>query len=98
MGTASCGGRGSKGRAVSGDRPMGAAGCRPKHTGSGVIPNPPAPVPTAEQRAQPRVRGPLEPTYCSATLSGGRSSGLVIVFFYSLYGWCANRWGGWRGG
>ena len=32
MGTTACGGKGSKGRAVSGDWPIGAARCRPKHT------------------------------------------------------------------
>ena len=39
MGTTAYGGRGSKGRAVSGDRPIGTASCRPKHTSS---PPPPA--------------------------------------------------------
>ena len=42
MGTTAYGGKGSKGRAVSGDRPIGAASCRPKHTKvSYQIPPPP---------------------------------------------------------
>ena len=32
MGTTAYGGKGSNGRAVSGDRPIGATSCRPKHT------------------------------------------------------------------
>ena len=32
MSTTASGGKGSKGRAVSSDRPIGAASCRPKHT------------------------------------------------------------------
>ena len=39
MDTTASGGKGSQGRAVSGDRPMDAAGCRPTHT-EGVIPTP----------------------------------------------------------
>ena len=43
MGTAACGGRGFKGRAVvSGDRPIGAGRCRQQHT-KGVMPTPPPP-------------------------------------------------------
>ena len=32
MGTTADGGKGSKGRAANGDRPIGAASCRPTHT------------------------------------------------------------------
>ena len=39
MGTTAYGGKGSKGRAVSGDWPIGAARCRQKHT-QGVMLNP----------------------------------------------------------
>ena len=42
VGTTAYGGKGSKGRAVSGDRPIGAASCRPKHT-KGVVPTDPFP-------------------------------------------------------
>ena len=44
MGTTAYGGRGSKGRAANGDRPVGAAGCRRDHHTHGVMPNPPPPL------------------------------------------------------
>ena len=51
MGAATCGGRGFKGRAVSGDRPTGATRCRPKHTMASCQHPPPPPL------AQPRAQG-----------------------------------------
>ena len=42
MGTAACGGRGFKGRAVvSGERPMGAHSCRQQHNQASCQPPPP---------------------------------------------------------
>ena len=43
MGTTAYGGKGSKGRAANGDRPVGAAGCRRDHHTKGVMPKPPPP-------------------------------------------------------
>ena len=43
MGTTAYGGKGSKGRAVSGDRPSGVASCRPEHTRVSYQPAPPPP-------------------------------------------------------
>ena len=54
MGTSAYGGQGSKGRAGSGDRPMGAATCRPKHT-HGVMPTP-APLSCAQHCRRRRGR------------------------------------------
>ena len=49
MGTAASGGKGFKGRAVSGDRPIGTAGCRQQHIrASCQIPLLPATVPCHE--------------------------------------------------
>ena len=41
MGTTADGGKGAKGRAVNGDRPVGAARCRREQHTKGVMPNPP---------------------------------------------------------
>ena len=41
MGTTAYGGKGSKGRAANGDRPVGAAICRREHHTKGVMATPP---------------------------------------------------------
>ena len=43
MGTTACGGKGSKGRAANGDRPVGAARCRREQQIQGDMPAPPPP-------------------------------------------------------
>ena len=43
MGTTADGGRGSKGRAANGDRPIGAASCRREQYTKGDTPPPPPP-------------------------------------------------------
>ena len=47
MGTTAYGGKGSKGRAANGDRPVGAASCRRDHHTMASCQNPPAELPIA---------------------------------------------------
>ena len=51
--TTAHGGRGSKGRAVNGDRPIGAARCRREQYTKGVMPTPPPPPASPEALCQP---------------------------------------------
>ena len=53
MGTTACGGKGSKGRAATGDRPIGAARCSPEESTKGRMPDPPNTPPSSTALVTP---------------------------------------------
>ena len=74
MGTAAYGGKGSKGRAVNGDRPVGAASCRrDHHTMASCHPPPPPPHTHPRHTAARTVQGP----YFESVGSHGSGSDFV---------------------
>ena len=61
MGTTADGGKGSKGRAANGDRPMGAARSRREQHTKGDVPNPPF---------RKALQSPLRPQHMTPALVG----------------------------
>ena len=95
MGTTAYGGKGSKGRAANGDRPVGAASCRRDHHTMASCQNPPLLPPNTEALCQtppPPSRAPsaiaAEPRHASTGRPGAATAfympcSLILPFLVS---------------